>query len=219
MKHFKFYQCPRFSRYYSLNLQMHYLISVAFLFSIIEVWFEGAGAAQMVYRTPIGWTIRGLNTGRRKKFSLLQNQSNWFWGLSSILFNLYCGSFPAIKQLWRELDHSPPSGAQVKNEWSYTPTTPILLQGTNRDNFTFKAGVKPLFSFALNSIKFNFGSNLSLFTQSRGLPRLQNNPLSRVAVKGTYKISSMKGKRVVPINRPFLNLKSSSVRLMLEFTK
>ena len=34
-------------------------------------------------------------------------------------------------------DHSPPSSAEVKNEWSYTPIPPICLQGVDRDNFTF----------------------------------------------------------------------------------
>jgi len=27
---------------------------------------------------------------------------------------------PAVKQPWREADHSPPSSAKVKNAWSYT---------------------------------------------------------------------------------------------------
>jgi hypothetical protein len=34
------------------------------------------------------------------------------------------GSFPG-----GEADHSPPSGAEVKNEWSYTSTHPIRLHG------------------------------------------------------------------------------------------
>jgi len=32
-----------------------------------------------------------------------------------------------IKQPWREVNHSSPSSSEVKNEWSYTPTPPILL--------------------------------------------------------------------------------------------
>jgi len=31
------------------------------------------------------------------------------------------GSFQAVKRLGREDHHSPPSSAEVKNEWSYTP--------------------------------------------------------------------------------------------------
>jgi hypothetical protein len=38
-----------------------------------------------------------------------------------------------------EADHTPPSSSRVKNEWSYTPTPPICLQGTGRDNFALFA--------------------------------------------------------------------------------
>jgi hypothetical protein len=40
----------------------------------------------------------------------------------------------------REAHQSPPSTAEVKNAWSYTPTTPIRLHGVvskHKDNFTF----------------------------------------------------------------------------------
>jgi hypothetical protein len=39
------------------------------------------------------------------------------------------GSFPGVKRPGREADHSPPSSAEVKNEWSYTSTPPIRLHG------------------------------------------------------------------------------------------
>jgi hypothetical protein len=39
------------------------------------------------------------------------------------------GSFPGGKAGGREADHSPPSNADVKNEWSYTSTPPISLHG------------------------------------------------------------------------------------------
>jgi hypothetical protein len=35
-----------------------------------------------------------------------------------------------VKQLGCEVDHSPPSSAEVKNAWSYTSTPPIRLHGT-----------------------------------------------------------------------------------------
>jgi hypothetical protein len=34
-----------------------------------------------------------------------------------------------VKRPRREADHSPPSSAEVKNEWSYTSTPPIRLHG------------------------------------------------------------------------------------------
>jgi len=36
----------------------------------------------------------------------------------------------------REFDHSPPSTANVKNEWSYTSTLAIGLHGIEGDSFT-----------------------------------------------------------------------------------
>jgi hypothetical protein len=39
------------------------------------------------------------------------------------------GTFPGVKRLGREADHSSPSSAEVKNAWSYTSTPPIRLHG------------------------------------------------------------------------------------------
>ena len=41
-----------------------------------------------------------------------------------------------LKQHDLKVDHSPPC-AEVKNEWRYTFTPPIHLQGVDRDNFSF----------------------------------------------------------------------------------
>jgi hypothetical protein len=52
------------------------------------------------------------------------------------------GSFPGIKLGGgREADHSTPSSAEVKNEWSYTSTPKYVFMAwclvKHRDNFTF----------------------------------------------------------------------------------
>jgi hypothetical protein len=39
------------------------------------------------------------------------------------------GSFPGVKRPGPEVDHSPPSSAEVQNAWSYTSTPPIRLYG------------------------------------------------------------------------------------------
>jgi hypothetical protein len=39
------------------------------------------------------------------------------------------GSFPGVKRPEHEVDHSPPSSAEIKNAWSYTSTPPIRLHG------------------------------------------------------------------------------------------
>jgi len=41
-----------------------------------------------------------------------------------------------VKRPGRDVDHSPPSGAEAKNEWSYTSTPRICHHGMDRDNFT-----------------------------------------------------------------------------------
>ena len=51
------------------------------------------------------------------------------------------GLFPGVggsgKSPGHEADHSHPSCAKVKNEWSYTSTPPVCLRGMCRDNLTF----------------------------------------------------------------------------------
>jgi len=47
--------------------------------------------------------------------------------LPSLLFNGYLASFPVVKWVGHEVDHSHPSNAKVKNEWSCTSAPPICL--------------------------------------------------------------------------------------------
>jgi hypothetical protein len=56
----------------------------------------------------------------------IQRPRHWFPGTGSL----------EVRWPEHEADHSPPSSAEVKNEWSYTPTPPLCLQGMHRDNFT-----------------------------------------------------------------------------------
>jgi hypothetical protein len=37
------------------------------------------------------------------------------------------GSFPGVKRPGREADHSPPTSAEVKKIWIYTPTPPYVF--------------------------------------------------------------------------------------------
>jgi hypothetical protein len=47
------------------------------------------------------------------------------------------GFFPEVKRPWREVNHTPPSSAEVKNEYSYTSTSPLWLYGVDRENSFF----------------------------------------------------------------------------------
>ena len=61
------------------------------------------------------------------------------WLPSTLLFSMYRRSSPGIKRLGREVDHSPPSSAEVKSEWSYTSLVPparACVLGVGRDSFT-----------------------------------------------------------------------------------
>jgi hypothetical protein len=69
-------------------------------------------------------------------FSLLKCP-DWCRGPPSILFNGSQGYFPFLKWLRYELNHTPPSVAEVKNEWSYTSTLPICLHVVDWENFIF----------------------------------------------------------------------------------
>jgi hypothetical protein len=44
------------------------------------------------------------------------------------------GSSSGVKRSGREVDHSPPSSTDVKNEWGYTSTPPVFLHRVDRDN-------------------------------------------------------------------------------------
>jgi hypothetical protein len=43
--------------------------------------------------------------------------------------------FPRDTAARRTAQHSPPPSAEVKNEWSYTPTPHVYLHGADRDKF------------------------------------------------------------------------------------
>jgi hypothetical protein len=47
------------------------------------------------------------------------------------------GFFSGDKAAGAEVDHSFPSYAEVKNEWSCTSSPPVCLYGVHRDSFTF----------------------------------------------------------------------------------
>jgi len=66
---------------------------------------------------------------------LFQNRPDRVWGPPSLAFNRYRGSFPKVEWWKCKVDHLPPTGTEVKNEWSYTSIPPICLQGQEREKF------------------------------------------------------------------------------------
>jgi hypothetical protein len=51
-------------------------------------------------------------------------------------FNEYRCSFPGVKRPERDVDHSSPSSAEDKNEWSYTSTSPTCFHSVDK-HFSF----------------------------------------------------------------------------------
>jgi len=66
-----------------------------------------------------------------RDFSLLK-QSDRLWGPRSPLFNGYRSYFPWIKRQGSDVEHSPPSRAQVKSDWSCTSATPRRVYASDQ---------------------------------------------------------------------------------------
>ena len=83
----------------------------------------------------MGWMVWGLNPGKGKKFSLLQNAQTGSGAQPSYYTEGTEFFFTKVKQPRCEVDHSPPSSAEVKNGWSCTSTPPICLHGVEKEGF------------------------------------------------------------------------------------
>jgi hypothetical protein len=68
-------------------------------------------------RFPVGPRI--FSTPYRRAVSPTQHLTKWVPGALS----------PGVKRQGRDADHSPPTSAQVKKMWIYTPAPPIRLHG------------------------------------------------------------------------------------------
>jgi hypothetical protein len=80
----------------------------------------------VVYRRATGWMIGGFESWQelgvfesRSVLGPTQPPIQWVPGALSL----------GVKRPGREVDHSPPSSAEVKNACSYTSTPPIRLLG------------------------------------------------------------------------------------------
>ena len=80
----------------------------------------------------MGLTVWVQNPGRVKIFPLLQKCMDWLWGTPSLLLSGHWSP-----SLGLEFDHSSPSSAKVKNEYSYTSAPPVCLYWVDRNSFTF----------------------------------------------------------------------------------
>jgi len=75
----------------------------------------------LCFKLSTDWMVWGSNSGRGKRFFLLQNRPDLLWGPPR-----YWDSFPRIEQPRLEVDYSPPRSIDIKNKWSYTPYSPYM---------------------------------------------------------------------------------------------
>ena len=79
-----------------------------------------------------GLTVGVQNLGRIKIFPLHQKHVDWLWVTPNLLFSRHRSS-----SLGLEFDHSSPSSAKVKNEYSYTSAPLVCVYWVDRNSFTF----------------------------------------------------------------------------------
>jgi hypothetical protein len=85
-----------------------------------------------------GWSGVQFSVGPRN-CSLLQKWPDGLWDPPSLLFCGYQASFPGLKWPGHDINHSPPSVAKVKNDWSCTFNAHVFLHGRVRGGMVVKA--------------------------------------------------------------------------------
>jgi hypothetical protein len=68
---------------------------------------------------------------------LLSKHPDRLWGLHSLLFSTYLGYFPGVERPRCEVNHSPPSNAEVKNVWSYAYAPSICHHGVEKEKSSY----------------------------------------------------------------------------------
>jgi len=84
----------------------------------------------------MSWTIQGSNPSTSKRFFSSLHHPDQLWSPPSLLFS-GLGAFPLVKQLGHEIEHSPLSSAEVKNEWNCASFPPVCLHGMYRATLCF----------------------------------------------------------------------------------
>jgi hypothetical protein len=101
------------------------------------------------------YTIRGSNSSRNTEIFIFSKAPRPTMGPPSFLLNEYRDYFSAVKWAESVEYHSPPSTAQIKNEWSYSSTPNICLHSVGRYNCHnlpfWKAGFCDQYEFTSNS--------------------------------------------------------------------
>lgn len=78
-----------------------------------------------------------LSHGHRSPFAYTRNSTPPLGAhIASCLMGYRGSSPPQVKRPVRRTNHSPPSSADIKSEWSYTSDNPHTFMACNTDDFT-----------------------------------------------------------------------------------
>jgi hypothetical protein len=78
----------------------------------------------------------GFDIQGRQEILLFSKTPSQFFDPACLMYNGYWGSSLEVNQPGCQVDHSPLSSADVKNEWSYTHTPPLCPHDMDRKNIT-----------------------------------------------------------------------------------
>jgi hypothetical protein len=111
--------------------------------------------------------IWGSYLGRDKRFFYCSQRPDRFESTQPPAWCVPKFFAGGITRTRRHVDHLPPSKTKVKNEWSYTSTPPICLQGVDRDNFIFFLPSVNSYSHSFSTSNVCTSCMISFITSSR----------------------------------------------------
>ena len=85
----------------------------------------------------INQTARISDAARGKRFLSSPKHPDRPWGPPSLLFSVYWGFYPEVKQQGREANLSPQSSAEAKDKWNCNSAPFVCLCGVSRKNIAF----------------------------------------------------------------------------------
>ena len=68
---------------------------------------------------------------------LLSKHPDRLWGPPNLLFSKYWGYFPGVEWPMCEVNHSPPSNAEVRNKWSYAYAPSVCHHGVEKEKSSY----------------------------------------------------------------------------------
>ena len=90
----------------------------------------------MIYSDLLRAGLSGVRIPSGARNYPLFRKPRQLWCPVCLLFIGYRGTYTGVKRPGGKVDLSPPSSAEVKNEWSYASTPPVCIHESEKD-FSF----------------------------------------------------------------------------------